>query len=110
MQQMCLLEWLWGLHEKVHDAMGTDKRNSGPNVGLEVGLESVPGESNNEPQPLGSTGIRRGKRTPTRMPRFKKTVGCGERNLVVPVRSVEKHRLHSVGDREQQELTVRGWM
>lgn len=107
---MHLLEWLWGLHEKVHDAMGMYKRNSGPNVGVEMGLESVPGESNIEPQPLGSTGIRQGKRKPTWMPRFKKTVGCGERNLVVPVRSVEKHRLHSMGDREQQEPTVRGWM
>ncbi|KAI4569954.1 hypothetical protein MJT46_007248 [Ovis ammon polii x Ovis aries] len=41
---MHLLEWLWGLHEKVHDAMGMYKRNSGPNVGVEMGLESVPGE------------------------------------------------------------------
>ena len=76
------------------------KRNSGPHIGVEMGLESVPRESNIEPQPLGSTGIKQGKRKPAQLPRFKKTVGCGERNLVVPVRSMEKHRLHSVDDRE----------
>lgn len=65
-----------------------------------MALESVPRESNVEPRPLGSTGIRQGKRKPAQLPTFKKTVGCGERNLVVPVRSMEKHRLHSVGDRE----------
>lgn len=70
-----LLEWLCGLHKKVHDAMGMYKRNSGPHIGVEMGLESVPRESNVEPQPLGSTGIRQGKRKPAQLPRFKKTVG-----------------------------------
>ena len=72
MQHRHLLEWQCGFHKKVHDAMGMYKRNSGPNVGVEMGLESVPGESNIEPQPLGSTGISKGKENLHRCPGSRK--------------------------------------